>query len=188
MCIQKHFQTILKQFPAISSPRIQKFWCFVPLQTRKQKPTEAGWMDTEYKKCRAERRKLERKWRKNRTEENRNNWIHQKELCTQLSLSKQTHHYTQLVEGASNSMKSLFKVANELLDKNSKKVLPTHDDPKVLADRFNHFFVDKVKKIRQSIPEVTAYPAYYSRPFIGEKLTIFRPTTKEELQKLISKN
>ena len=85
-------------------------------------------------------------------------------------------------------MKSLFKVANELLDKNSKKVLPTHDDPKVLADKFNHFFVDKVKKIRQSIPEVTAYPAYYSRPFIGEKLTIFRPTTKEELQKLISKN
>ena len=162
--------------------------CHAPMQTRKQKPTEAGWMDTEYKKCRAERRKLERKWRKNRTEENRNNWIHQKELCAQLSLSKQTHHYTQLVEGASNSMKSLFKVANELLDKNSKKVLPTHDDPKVLADRFNHFFVDKVKKIRQSIPEVTAYPAYYSRPFIGEKLTIFRPTTKEELQKLISKN
>ena len=84
-----------------------------------------------------------------------------------MALSKQTHHYTNLIESNSNSQKALFKVANELLDKNNKKVLPTHSNPKELADKFNNYFVEKIQKIRKSIPKVNNR-VEYSRPFQGK--------------------
>ena len=143
-------------------------------------------MDAEFRKNRAKRRKLEKTWKRNRTEENLKDYLEQKRICTQLALSKQTQHYSRLIEGASNSQQSLFKVANELLDKNSKKVLPTHNDPKTLANEFNNFFVEKVRLIRESIPEVNDIPSYYSRPFEGENLTEFQPTTEEEVRELIN--
>ena len=46
-----------------------------PLVTRKQVATPIAWMDAEYRESRAKRRKYERIWKKNRTEENRNNYI-----------------------------------------------------------------------------------------------------------------
>ena len=98
------------------------------------------------------------------------NYIQQKEVCIEMSISKQTSYYSKLVKGSSGSQKSLFKVANELLDKSCKKVLPSHDDPKVLANEFNHFYIDKVNKIRQSIPTVEDIPEYYARPFNGERM------------------
>ena len=95
---------------------------------------EVVWMDAEYKQCRSLRRKLERKWKNSRTEENRNNYINQKKVCTEMAISKQTNHYSQLIQKSSGSQSNLFKLANNLLDKNSEKILPAHDDPKQLAN------------------------------------------------------
>jgi hypothetical protein len=127
-------------------------------------------------------------WKKNRNEENRNKYTEQKRICTEMAITKQKQHYTKLVSDNSGCQKSLFKVANELLDKNSKKVLPSHNDSKKLANDFNKFYVDKVNKIRKSIPSVTEIPAYYSRPFKGEMLMELRPTTVEELTEIIKKS
>jgi hypothetical protein len=54
-----------------------------------------------------------------------------------------------LVKNASKCQKTLFKVANELLDKNNERVFPQHTDSKQLANDFNHFYVDKIQKIRK---------------------------------------
>ena len=105
-------------------------------------------------------------------------------MCVDQAIRKQTQYHSKLVEDSSNGQKLLFKVANELLDKNSEKVLPTQDDPKQLANDFNQFFIDKVNKIRKSIPEVNNNVTYYSRPFQGEMLLEFEPTTEEELRKI----
>ena len=94
-----------------------------------------------------------------------NKYTEQKKLCTEMALSKQTAYYSKLVEDAGNYQKWLFKVANELLDKNEERVLPSRTNSKELATEFNHFYVDKVQKIRKSIPEVTSDCTYYSRPF-----------------------
>ena len=51
-----------------------------------------------------------------------------------------------LVKNASKCQKTLFKVANELLDKNNERVFPQHTDSKQLANDFNHFYVDKIHK------------------------------------------
>ena len=159
-----------------------------PMITRRVRTADAPWMDTEYRVNRAKRRKYERSWIKNRTDENKTNYIEQKRICSEMASTKQTLYYSKLVDGASSSQKSLFKIANELLDKNNKKVLPSHSDPKALANDFNNYFINKVKLIREAIPEIDDVPQYYSRPFEGEKLLRFRPTTEEEIRKLIAKH
>ena len=184
MDVNLDFKSMYSQFDEASRTVVDRN---SPLVTRRQRTNEVAWMDVEYKQNRCLRRKLERKWKKNRTEENRDNYISQKQVCTDMALSKQTNYYTRLIENSSNSQSDLFKLANNLLDKNSEKILPAHDDPKQLANDFNSYFVDKVKKIRESIPEVLEKPAHYCRPFTGEKLSDFRLTTEDELQKMISK-
>ena len=64
-------------------------------------------------------------------------------------------------------------------------MLPSHTDPKQLADEFNKFYVDKVQKIRKSIPVVSSDSSIHSRPFKGQKLCTFDPTTVEELSELM---
>ena len=95
-----------------------------PVVSRKVKTGEAAWIDQEYRTNRALRRKCERNWRKKRTEESRNEYIQQKKVCVEMALSKQTLYYTKMVDGANDCQKSLFKIANELLDKRSEKLLP----------------------------------------------------------------
>ena len=93
-------------------------------------------------------------------------YINQKKVCAELVVTKQSHHYSKVIENAGTCQKTLFKIANTLLDKTKVKVLPPYNDPKELANNFNHYFVDKVKKIRNSIPKSTEVYTY-SRPFQG---------------------
>ena len=155
--------------------------------TKKKISGEAQWIDVEYKKCRAIRRKYERNWKKNRTAENRDNYINQKKICAEMAITKQTEYYAKVVEGSGNCQKTLFKIANELLDKTKEKVLPSYSDSKEMADAFNNFYVDKVSKIRQSIPAASGDTTYYSRPFTGEKMMTFRLVTVEEVKDIIKR-
>ena len=54
-----------------------------------------------------------------------------------MALQKQSLYYSKLVEGAGSCQRSLFRIANELLDKNEDRVLPSHTDSKRLANEFN---------------------------------------------------
>ena len=176
------FVSHIEQFRKLSHAVVDQH---APLVTRKVRTRESAWVDVEYKKNRALRRKLERKWKKERTDENRMRYIEQKAICTQMALQKQKAYYSKLVNDCKNSQKSLFKVANELLDKNEDRVLPSHSDHKQLANEFNHYYIDKVNKIRESIPDVDGDCTYYARPFQGERLSMFRPTTDEEVKEVI---
>ena len=55
------------------------------------------------------------------------------------------HTLVRVLNFIKKSMKisyiQLYKSANEILDKNKVKVLPSYDDPKVLANEFNEYFV-----------------------------------------------
>ena len=99
-------------------------------------------------------------------------------------ISKQSEHYNKLIENAGTCQKSLFKIANNLLDKTKVKVLPSYNDPKRLANDFNRYFVDKVKKIRKSISDSTER-YIYSRPFQGVRMNEFRLVTANEIKKII---
>ena len=82
----------------------------------------------------------------------------------------------------------LFKVANELLDKKQEQILPIHADAKELADEFNNYYIDKIKKIRQSIPTDSIVPECCKRKFEGALLTDFSPTNENEINDVLKKS
>ena len=176
-----NFQTMCTQYHNTSVSVVDKH---SPILKIKCKTTQPPWIDEEYKKNRAIRRRYEKDWKKNRTEMNQSKYIDQKNLCAELALTKQNSHYSKVIQDAGNCQKSLFKIANELLDKSKQKVLPTYTDPRQLADEFNKFYVDKVKKIRSSIPEA-AQNSSYSRPFKGKRMKEFRVLTEDDVGKII---
>ena len=178
------FVTICNQYHNLSSDIVDKH---SPIQTRIYKTNEPPWIDQEYKKCRAVRRKFEKLWKRTRTETNRVNYINQKKVCAELAVLKQSVHYNKLIENAGTCQKSLFKIANNLLDKSKVKVLPSYNNPKQLANDFNKFFVDKVEKIRNSIPESTEGNTY-SRPFHGVRMNEFRVVSEMDIKKIIQTN
>ena len=64
----------------------------------------------------------------------------------------------------------LFKVANELLGKKQEQILPIHADAKELAYEFNNFYIDKIKKIRQSMQTDSIVSECCKRKFEGTLL------------------
>ena len=145
----QNFEMFSTQYHNLSSSIVNKH---SPLLKKKCVTSHPPWMDHEFKQSRALRRKCERIWKKDRSDLNRDNYIQQKKRCADLALEKQKYHYTKLIQNAGNCQKSLFKIANEMLDKTKSKVLPQYSDPKHLANEFNEYFVEKVQKIRNSIP------------------------------------
>ena len=178
---QSDFSTMIHQYIDKGNKLIEKH---APLRRCKYKPRAVPWMDAEYKKNRALRRKFEKKWKAHPTEVNRLRYAKQKSLCCTMSLEKQKSYYSGVIEKC-GSQKELFKVANDLLDKTKDRVLPSYTEPVGLANRFNDFFIEKVIKIRNSIPTPKDSVNQYRRPFNSEKLCIFRPTTCDEVHSVI---
>ena len=54
-----------------------------------------------------------------------------------------------------------------------------------MANEFNTFYIDKVNKIRKSIPKAQKNLSNYTRPFKGKVMTEFRPVTVDEVKKII---
>ena len=143
-------------------------------------------MDGDFKTARAERRKLEKRWRKSKSEEDRELYVTQRNLCAELSVSKQEQYYKHLIESSSNKQKSLFKIVDETLDKKAERILPAHTDAKALANEFNQYYIDKIDKLRAAIPESKEEPISEKVYFVGTKLNCFAPTTDEEVKEIIS--
>ena len=102
-----------------------------------------------------------------------------------MSILKQQEYYSKIVADAGHDQKTLFKVANELLDKNKVRVLPEHDSAITLANEFNRYYVEKIEKIRKAIP-VSNENVIETMVYNGTKLSTFEPTTEEEIAELIS--
>ena len=149
--------------------------------------TSAPWMDNEFKKARQQRRKLEKKWRKSKTEEDRQSYVEQRERCAELSVSKQRDYCSKIVQDSGNDQKSLFNVVNTMLDKKESRILPEHTDPVKLANEFNQFYIKKVEKLRMTIP-IEHDDGEFKEVFEGEKLSVFEPTTEAELREIIKES
>lgn len=182
--VEDDFASCYNKFKSASEELLDEV---APVKTKTiTKNNKPKWIDEEYTKCKIERRKLEKAWRKEKTDENRKKYVNQRNKCAQLSITKQQSYYSKLIDKSSENQKSLFKVVDEVLDKKKKRILPAHTDPVKLANEFNHYYVEKIEKIRNTIPKNSSYVSVMKK-FDGEKLSVFEPTTDEELKLIIRK-
>ena len=170
---------------AMKNCLIQVLNVHAPITKVKEKNTSSSprWMDHEFKIVRAKRRKMEKIWRRNKNEQNRLNYIEQRDYCAALSIEKQKLYYSNLINVTDENNKSMYKLVDEMLDKNQSKKLPSHTDPLSLANRFNEFFVAKVNNIRHTINAVSVVPDFET--FTGTPLANFEPVTGTELEVIV---
>ena len=69
-----------------------------------------------------------------------------------MSVAKQETFYAKVINDSGNDQKVLFNIVNNLLDKQKVRALPEHTDPRKLADEFNEYYIEKIKKLRKTIP------------------------------------
>ena len=95
-----------------------------------------------------------------------------------------TYYNDTITEGGHNT-KTLFKIAKELTGHNENPILPSHNEPNILANEFSEYFCDKVKKIRDGITiDLSKSPPSETR-YGGDKLTTLQLLTPDEVKHLI---
>lgn len=145
------------------------------------------WLDREYKSSRAIRRRLERQWKKSGLGSDKKAYVSQRELCASMSKQKRIEYYHNLIESKRGDQRALFNTVNTIFGKNkSQKVLPNHDNSKELADRFNCFYLNKVKQLRMKIPPNQTNGR--NSTFGGTTMDCLRPTTVQELRKILNES
>ena len=146
------------------------------------------WMDSEYLAVRKQRRKLYKKWKKSKTDENRTNFEQLRATVNVMSKEKRASYYQDSIKSSSNSQKELFNVSNRLFDTSKKSQLPFTEDNKSLANRFNNYFVKKIENIRNNL-DASAVNVNYSVMNdvidVSSKFDTFKTVTMEDIQKLI---
>ena len=144
------------------------------------------WMDSEYLNSRAERRKLYKRWVRTRNYTDRINFVNARENTHKLSIEKQSQFYSSTIENAGNSQKALFSICKNLLDVRKSESLPSYSCPRVLAERFNSYFIQKIEIIRNNfIHKARPLQRESLDTFGGNVMSNFEPVSPERLKKIV---
>ena len=99
------------------------------------------------------RRRLERKWRKSKTQSDRERYVHQCYVVNNLICNLKTTYYREIISKNSGNQKVLFNTVNKLLQKSCVKRYPPPSDACSLANAFADFFTQKIDKINADLHE-----------------------------------
>ncbi|XP_072020238.1 uncharacterized protein [Amphiura filiformis] len=126
-----------------------------PSQTRSRSlRPRFPWYNQEINDERCKRRRLERKWRKTRTDLDHVAYIEQSNRVNKLIQSAKEVYYNEALE--SSDCKNMFVVLNRLLNKNAKS-LPCCDSALELSDSFARFLSPKLLKLDKNSVSIVAH-------------------------------
>ena len=106
------------------------------------------WYNTEIHEARRSKRRMERKYRKNKTDANKQLYLDEKKTFNDMLVTAKTEYFIDKL--ASTDPKGMFATVNTLLNKAST-ILPDNVSPKQLSDDFADFFSNKIKNIRKNM-------------------------------------
>ena len=121
-----------------------------PVKTKQLIKPAPSWITDEYRTAKCMRRQFERAWRRDKSPENRSCLRRQINRCNHILNRNKGCFYRDLVSENCGDSKRLWHALNRTLSWSNSTVLPSFDDEKSLANRFGSFFIDKIKKIRDT--------------------------------------
>ena len=148
----------------------------------------APWYNEHIRQLKVERRRVERKWAKDKTEVNKEILKSKQKQVNELCIETKRKYYNERVLAAENSSKELFKISNILLHKPTRTSLPSHTTEKDLANKFGQFFTEKISKIRNGLVQnmVSVDVGKVDTPcFQYPRMESFTQITHKELEKII---
>ena len=152
---------------------------------RRQIVPSAPWFDEEYKTSRKLRRKAEKRYKASGSDQHKQEFINSRKDTTVMAFNKKRAYFSGKIEECNGNSKPLFSCLNSLLDKKQDTVLPTHDSPKQLAERFQTHFKDKITKIRHSFKTINTQKPRYIPNLSQTQLHTLQPTTEDEINSII---
>ena len=152
-----------------------------------------AWYNAALRNAKVIKRRLERKWRKSGKPDDYQLFRKQCDIVNKSLLEcKQKFISNQVIENQKD-VKKLFKITKHLLGDVRKPSLPKSENHKLLANKFNNFFLDKIISIRDGIQNA-ATPSnllhFEEKLFPGHsssKLSHFTPASENEIRKFIIK-
>ena len=122
-------------------------------------------------------RKLERMWRKSKTDENRDKFTSQKRKYNALLDSEESSFLSSMIMEQSDNPKGMFRSLNYILNQKSPSPLPPTTSNQKLANDFVYFFDSKIKTIHSKLDaelQSSGLMRIEDQPRFTTKLTSFR--------------
>ena len=110
------------------------------------------WYNAAVKRAKGDKRRAEAKWRKTKLCIDREIYIMHKNKYKHEVRRAKAEYFLEKICNVRDS-KQFFRLTNSLLGKDTVKELPSRDDDKELAERFSHYFIQKVTTIRESLDQ-----------------------------------
>lgn len=151
--------------------------------TRPKQP----WFNDDIKASKLMKKKAERVWRKNKTDETRDVYKQKRNDFKDAIREAKREYFSGLINSCDKNQKKLFQIVKTLTRKSTENPLPKHNSLHELANDFGTFFVEKVRNIREKLDEIQINDSTleYSSPVT--KLENFKPLKESEVGKLINK-
>lgn len=146
---------------------------------------KAPWYTEEQRQAKKELRSFERKMKANPLEINKQIYKAKRlEYNLQLEEAKSDYHRSRIMN---SDQKQLFSVIDEMVGekKASASILPDHDNPQILAQKFAEFFRDKILILRDSLDRSVHEPRITDAVSTAHSFEEFLPVTTESLTKVI---
>ena len=165
-----------------------------PIMTKTvQVQNTPGWIDSEFKQARSERRRFYKIWKRTQTIPDRERYVISRRDVNNLSIVKRKQYFSKCISESSSSQRDLFKICNSLLDVKRSTSLPDCENSALLANKFNQYFVQKITDIRNNMLTVDVDSIYINKLSYGiggagcarSTLSRFNPISQEELKKII---
>ena len=136
----------------------------------------------------AKRRRLERRYRRSGLQSDKQAYNAACKASRDSIMTSRADHIKTQLEQASGDIRATWRTAQTLLHSRQKVV---HDDAECadLVGKFSQFFVDKVRRIQDSITSAlqqSSTRVFAARPHTGPELSAFQPVTIDEVRKLLT--
>ena len=160
------------------------------------------WYDTDIKIAKQAKRKSERKWRSLRrklfktqnsfertvvsqkVEKARLDYISKRTEFVKCLRSAKETYYVSKIEQCGSNQKQLFVILNELTNKKRSPTLPEHSSEEELVEKFNSFFIGKIRNIRKELDSIQSNQCFNEKASVSH-LDKFDPCTENELNRII---
>lgn len=133
-----------------------------------------------------EHRRLERRWRHDKNEINRQLYVQKCKQIVKLTTQQQSDYYNEKIKECASDQKALFSIINKLTRPQSKSAFPERDCNRDLAEEFSDYFAEKVGKIRDSIGSEEIPPPVPCSTAASNQLSRFSTLSTSEVQNIVS--
>ena len=154
-----------------------------PLKKKMVYPRKkVAWFNNEAKELKAKLRKLEKHWRKSRSQEHLDVLKVARQVYRKHLKESKSAHFRDAINSAKGDPRQLFAITNGLMGKNKSNLLPPgkHEE---LAEQFADFFASKIESIRDSL---SSTERYQPKGTDTGKLFQFNRLTVDQIKKRVS--